>query len=264
MNRRILLKFGGNALSDKDDLNRFAQDVRTISEMGFTPVIVHGGGPEISAEMEKRGMKALKVAGLRVTDLEALHVAEEVLKSLNSDIVHVFQKAGCSVQGMSAEGVITASKKPPVFSDGREVDLGYVGDVSSVNSQNLEPLLTAGKIPVVYPICADQNGLKLNVNADTVASGVAKAAGASEMVLVTDVPGILNDGKRIPSLTLAEVDVLIDAKVITGGMLPKVEACRAALLNGANTVYMLNGKEPHSLARRLINGEDCGTSIMVE
>lgn len=124
MNRRILLKFGGNALSDKDDMNRFAQDVCTISNAGFTPVIVHGGGPEISAEMERRGMKALKVAGLRITDIDALHVAEEVLKSLNSEIVQVFQKAGCSVQGMSAEGIITASKKPPVLSDGKEVDLG--------------------------------------------------------------------------------------------------------------------------------------------
>ena len=264
MNRRILLKFGGNALSDKDDMNRFAQDVCTISNAGFTPVIVHGGGPEISAEMERRGMKALKVAGLRITDIDALHVAEEVLKSLNSGIVQVFQKAGCSVQGMSAEGIITASKKPPVLSDGKEVDLGYVGDVASVNPQSIDSVLMSGNIPIIYPICSDSNGLKLNVNADTVASGVAKAAGASEMVLVTDVPGILNDGKRIPSLTLADVDNLIHSKVITGGMLPKVEACRAALLNGANTVYMLNGKEPHSLARRLINGEDCGTSIMVE
>lgn len=264
MSRRILLKFGGNALSDKDDMNRFAEDVRIISETGFTPVIVHGGGPEISAEMEKRGMKALKVAGLRVTDIEALQVAEEVLKSLNSDIVQVFQKAGCSVQGMSAEGVITASKKPPVLSDGKEVDLGYVGDVASVSPQHLESVLTAGSIPVIYPICTDSNGVKLNVNADTVASGAAKAAEASEMVLVTDVPGILQEGKRIPTLTLADVDKLIDAKVITGGMLPKVEACRAALLNGVNTVYMLNGKEPHSLARRLIDGEDCGTSITVE
>ena len=264
MNRRILLKFGGNALSDKDDMNRFAQDVCTISEAGFTPVIVHGGGPEISAEMEKRGMKALKVAGLRVTDLEALQVAEEVLKLLNSDIVEVFQKAGCTTQGMSAEGIITASKKPPVLSDGSEVDLGYVGDIASVNRQNVETILLSGKIPVIYPICSDSNGVKLNVNADTVASGVAKAAGASEMVLVTDVPGILNKGKRIPSLTLAEIDNLIDSKVITGGMLPKVEACREALLSGVNTVYMLNGKEPHSLAKRFINGEDCGTSITVE
>lgn len=264
MSRRILLKFGGNALSDKEDMNRFAQDVHTISESSFTPVIVHGGGPEISAEMEKRGMKALKVAGLRVTDLKALQVAEEVLKLLNSDIVQVFQKAGCSIQGMSAEGIIIATKKPPVLSDGSEVDLGYVGDVASVNSQKLESVLLSGKIPVIYPICTDSSGVKLNVNADTVASGVAKAAGASEMVLVTDVPGILNDGKRIPSLTLAEVDKLIDSKVITGGMLPKVEACRTALLNGVDTVYMLNGKEPHSLARRLLDGEDCGTSITVE
>ena len=151
-----------------------------------------------------------------------------------------------------------------MLSDGKEVDLGYVGDVASVNPQSIDSVLMSGNIPIIYPICSDSNGLKLNVNADTVASGVAKAAGASEMVLVTDVPGILNDGKRIPSLTLADVDNLIHSKVITGGMLPKVEACRAALLNGANTVYMLNGKEPHSLARRLINGEDCGTSIMVE
>lgn len=264
MERHILLKFGGNALAEAADLQRFAEDVYTLSQSGFAPIIVHGGGPEISAEMEKRGLPAVKVAGLRVTDSAALQVAEEVLQSLNQHIVEVFQQAGCRVQGTSAEGIIIAAKKPPVAADGNLVDLGYVGDVQTFNAQPLEEFLASGIIPVIYPLCADAAGVKLNVNADTVAAGVAEAARAAEMVLVTDVPGILQEGRRLPSLTLSQVDSLIAAQVITGGMLPKVEACRNALLSGVHTVYMLNGKEPHALAKRLLDGADCGTSIMVE
>ena len=168
------------------------------------------------------------------------------------------------MQGTSAEGIIIAAKKPPVAADGNLVDLGYVGDVQTFNAQPLEEFLASGIIPVIYPLCADAAGVKLNVNADTVAAGVAEAARAAEMVLVTDVPGILQEGRRLPSLTLSQVDSLIAAQVITGGMLPKVEACRHALLSGVHTVYMLNGKEPHALAKRLLDGADCGTSIMVE
>lgn len=264
MNRRLLIKFGGNALAEENDLRRFAEDVHSISQAGYIPIIVHGGGPEISAEMEKRGMTAVKVSGLRVTDLDALMVAQEVLMKLNAHIVEVFKNASCNTTGLSGVGIIIASKKPPVQIDGKSIDLGYVGDVCSTNPQTLEDLISKGIIPVIYPICADNDGMTLNVNADTVAAGVAKAAGASEMVLVTDVPGILKDGIRIPSLTLSEADQLIKSQVITGGMIPKVEACRTSLLSGVHTVYMLNGKEPHALAKRLISHEDCGTSITVE
>ncbi len=272
--RRVLVKFGGNALSGEGDLERFGQDINSLRASGFQPILVHGGGPEISQEMERRGLRVKKVSGLRVTDDDALQVAAEVLARINSQVVDALTRAGVNAHGMagSEKGTVIAEKMPPVRTEdesGHEVhvDLGSVGEVANVDPSLLEELLGSGIVPVIYPICADERGSVLNVNADTVAAHVAKAAGAREMVLVTDVPGILRGGEGskelIPSTTLLEIDRLIEARVITGGMVPKVEACRIALLNGVGTVYMLNGKEPHSLIKRLVHGQDSGTMITV-
>lgn len=270
--KRILVKFGGNALSGAGDLERFGQDIAALIDAGFDPVLVHGGGPEISQEMEKRGLKVRKIAGLRVTDDASLVVAEEVLRRINSTVVEALVRAGVTALGMAgaANGAIVAVKMPPVKvidESGNEVlaDLGNVGNVSHVNPIKLGDVMAGGAVPVIYPICADESGRKFNVNADTVAAHVARAAGAEEMVLVSDVPGILRggDGSReiVRSTTLAEIDALIASGVITGGMVPKVEAARTALLSGVGTVYMLNGKEHHSIVRKLVKGEECGTTI---
>ncbi len=272
--RRVLVKFGGNALSGEGDLERFGRDISSLLCAGFKPILVHGGGPEISQEMERRGLKVKKVSGLRVTDDCALQVAAEVLSRINAQVVEALARAGVDAHGMagSEKGTVMAQKMPPVRTEdesGHEVhvDLGSVGEVSHVDPSFLEELLDDSIVPVIYPICADEHGSALNVNADTVAAHVARAAGAKEMVLVTDVPGILRGGEGskelIPSTTLSEIDHLIEDKVITGGMVPKVEACRIALLNGVGKVYMLNGKEPHSLIRRLVHGQDSGTMITV-
>jgi len=267
--RRILIKFGGNALSGDGDLERFGQDIASLIGSGLRPIIVHGGGPEISQEMEKRGLKVRKIAGLRVTDAAALDVAEEVLRRMNSEIVGVLSAAGVRAVGMSGcDAAVIASKMSPVRAvdeSGREtpVDLGRVGDVSRVSPERLESLISSGAVPVIYPICADERGETLNVNADTVAAYVARAAGAPEMVLVTDVPGIMKDGKTVRSTTLSSIDAMIAEGTITGGMIPKVDACRTALTNGVRTVYMLNGKDPHALVRKLLRGEEIGTSITV-
>lgn len=273
--KRVLIKFGGNALSGEGDLKRFSEDIAQLQRSGFRPLIVHGGGPEISQEMERRGLKVKKVSGLRVTDDEALQVADDVLLGLNSQIVGSLKAEGVPAVGMSGceSNAVVAEKMPPVAAkddSGNEikVDLGRVGEVSHVNRSVLDPLLSSGKVPVIYPICAGEDGGKFNVNADTVAAYVAKAVGAEEMILVTDVPGMLKGGEGskevIPSLTLAEVDSLISGGVITGGMVPKVEACRTALKNGVSTVFMLNGKEPHSIVRKMIHKEEIGTEIKVE
>jgi acetylglutamate kinase len=267
--RRILVKFGGNALAGEGDLERFAQDIASLIASGFRPILVHGGGPEISQEMERRGLKVRKVSGLRVTDASALEVAADVLGRINSEIVSMLSGAGVKAVGLSGcEAAVIASKMPPVKvvdEKGRQVsvDLDRVGDVSSVEADRLESLISSGAVPVVYPICADAQGNKFNVNADTVAAHVARASGAREMVLVTDVPGILKDGKVIRSVTLSGIDLFIADGTITGGMVPKVDACRTALMNGVEMVYMLNGKDPHALVRKLIRGEETGTKITV-
>lgn len=270
--KRILVKFGGNALSGEGDLERFGQDIASLIAAGFDPVLVHGGGPEISQEMERRGLKVKKIAGLRITDDVSLAVAEEVLRRINATVVDALVRAGVNARGMAGadNGTVIAVKMPPARAkdeNGNDVlaDLGNVGDVSHVNPIRLEDVMASGAVPVIYPICADESGKKLNVNADTVAAHVARAAGAEEMVLVSDVPGILKGGEGskevIRSTTLREIDALIASGVITGGMVPKVGAARTALLSGVKIVYMLNGKEPHSIVRKLIKGEECGTRI---
>lgn len=266
--RRILIKFGGNALSGEGDLGRFAEDIASLISSGIRPVLVHGGGPEISQEMERRGLRVKKVSGLRVTDDAALQVAAEVLERINGQIVEALARAGVTAQGMSGceGGTVIADRMAPVRTvddHGNEVlvDLDRVGEVSGVNGGHLESLISSGTVPVIYPICADRQGREYNVNADTVAAHVGRAVGAKEMALVTDVPGILKSGSVIRSASLADIDRLIADGTITGGMVPKVEACRTALLNGAEIVYMLNGKEQHSLVRKLLKGENIGTRI---
>jgi acetylglutamate kinase len=268
--RRILIKFGGNALSGEGDLDRFGQDIASLIAAGFQPILVHGGGPEISEEMERRGLRVRKIAGLRVTDAAALEVAADVLERINSEIVGMLTRAGVKAVGMSGcDASVIASKMPPVKVVDEEgnpatVDLDRVGDVSRVDPGRLESLISSGAVPVVYPICADPEGTKFNVNADTVAANVARASGAREMVLVTDVPGIMKGGEVIRLIALSGIDALIADGTITGGMVPKVDACRTALMNGVRIVYMLNGKDPHSLVRKLLRGEDTGTKITVE
>lgn len=272
--KRVLIKFGGNALSGEGDLKRFSEDIAQLLRSGFRPLIVHGGGPEISQEMERRGLKVKKVSGLRVTDGEALRVAAEVLERINFEIVASLRAEGVSAVGMSGceSKAIVAKKMSPVAAKDESgndisVDLDRVGEAPYVDRSVLDPLLASGKVPVIYPICAGEDGGSLNVNADTVAAFVAKSIGADEMILVTDVPGMLKGGEGskevIPSLSLSEVDALIAEGAITGGMIPKVEACRTALKSGVSTVLMLNGKEPHSIVRKMIQHEKIGTEIKV-
>jgi acetylornithine/N-succinyldiaminopimelate aminotransferase len=267
---RVLIKFGGNALSGEGDLDRFAQDIASLSSSGFRPILVHGGGPEISQEMERRGLPVRKVAGLRVTDQAALDIADQVLTRINREIVEALQRAGVKAVGMpgSQEGSVVACKMPPVRTideHGQEVlvDLEMVGQVGAVEGRFIESVLSSEAVPVIYPICADPQGIRYNVNADTLAAHVARAIGAKEMVLVTDVPGLLTSGKElIPSVTLREIDSLIASGTITEGMVPKVDACRTALSYGVRVVHIIGGKEPHALARKLLQGERIGTRVV--
>ena len=260
---RILVKFGGNSLAGQGGLERFADDLAQLVGRDHAPILVHGGGPEISREMELRGLPVRKAAGLRVTDEAALSVAEEVLSRINAATVAVLRARGINAVGVSAAraGVI-CRRKPPVavVEDGvsMEVDLGRVGDVIGVSGTWLDETLDAGEVPVIYPIGADPSGDQYNVNADTMASFVAQAAGAETMVLLTDVPGILRGGEDssvvVHEITFQGIDELIAQGVITGGMIPKVEACRDAIQHRVAVVHMLNGREPNSMVRKLIGG----------
>ncbi len=270
MNDLYVLKFGGNAISGREDLMRLSREIAQMVDGGSKVILVHGGGPEISAEMERRGMTPRKVAGLRVTDEAGLEVTEEVLRRLNSEVVGCLNEA--SVKAVGTPGyMFTLCKRKALhraIEDGTEivVDLGLVGEVCDVNKDALMDLLDAGIVPVIYPVGKDVDGQMLNVNADTMASGIAAGIGCKEMVAITDVPGILMDvndqSSKVDRLTLEEVDRLIAEGVITGGMIPKVEACRDALNAGVEVVRMVNGKDKACIVADIVKDIPHGTIIV--
>jgi acetylglutamate kinase len=266
-----LMKFGGNAIRGKNDLDRLAKEIAILIAKNAKIILVHGGGPEITAEIEKRGMTTTKVAGFRITDPDVLKVADEVLKGLNDDVIDSLTKAGVKAKGMPGyEGnVIECVKKDPIkVKEGDAtltVDLGLVGEVSKVKVNYLKELLSKGIMPVIYPICATADGKKMNVNADTVASGIAAHVGCKEMIFITDVPGILtnvNDmSSKVDHATLKMIDEMIASGIISGGMIPKVEACRVALEEGVTAVRMVNGKDERSIVSNILSDNPHGTLI---
>ena len=251
----FVLKFGGNAIKGKEDLDRLSKEVAGLIKQGAKIIMVHGGGPEINAEMERLGLEPKKVAGVRITDDRTLEVAEKVLRQINADVVEAMRDNGITAVGLPGYHVAAFRRREPytVTEDGKEVtvDLMNVGDVTEANIEVLEDLLSNGVTPVVYPIGEDSEGRHLNVNADTMAAGIAAGIRCREMIQITDVPGILldiDDPDSLQSeLTLAEVDRLIADGTISGGMVPKVEACRKALKAGVSKVRMVNGKDKRTI-----------------
>lgn len=270
MNDIYVLKFGGNAIRGKDDMMRLSKEIAQMTSEGARIVLVHGGGPEISEEMERRGMTPRKVCGVRVTDAESLEVAETVLRKLNSEVVECLKECGVTAVGMPGHMCTVCTRKPPmkVVEDGKEetVDLGLVGEVSDTDPGCLLDLLAVHAVPVIYPIGMDADGCKLNVNADTMCAGIAAGIGCREMVAITDVPGILRDvhdpSSKVDTATLADIDAMIADGTISGGMIPKVEACRKALLAGVGRVRMVNGKDPDSIVSDIMKDVPRGTLIM--
>ncbi|MDO5853061.1 MAG: acetylglutamate kinase [Thermoplasmata archaeon] len=260
-----LLKFGGNAIRGRDDMMRLSREVAELISGGCRVILVHGGGPEISEEMERRGMTPRKVAGVRVTDAESLEVAELVLRRINAEVVSCLQDCGVAAVGYPGYFCTVCERKPPVTVDGEQVDLGLVGEVTGTDPSSVMDLLESGITPVVYPIGKDAEGRMLNVNADTMAAGISAGVGCDEMITITDVPGILLDvddpSSKINELSLARVDELIADGTISGGMIPKVEACRKALEAGAGAVRMVNGKDPRNIVSDIVRGVPHGTLI---
>lgn len=264
-----LLKFGGNAIKGKDDLDRLSSEVAGLIKDGAKIIMVHGGGPEINAEMERIGLVPKKVAGVRVTDDATLEVAERVLKDINDQVVEAMTQANVRAQGLPGHEVAFFERKKPyvVKDNGVDVmvDLINVGEVTDVDLDALERMLENGVTPIIYPIGKDDLG-HLNVNADAMASGIAACIKCKEMIQITDVPGILLDIDDPSSLqtllSLAQVDELIADGTISGGMVPKVEACRRALLAGVSKVRMVNGKDKKSIVSDVMQeGVEHGTVI---
>jgi acetylglutamate kinase len=270
--KKVLIKIGGSSIAGKEALEAFAQDIALLVGLGIRPVVVHGGGPEINEEMKRRGLPVQKVAGLRVTDDETLKVANEVLGKINELIVYALKRVQVKAVGLQGaeRDTLVAKKLDPVKvkdENGNEVlvDLGNVGEVCSVDPLNLNNLVNNGFVPVIYPICSTKDYKLMNVNADTAAAHIAKTIKVEEMILITDVPGIMREfGKpetTIKEVTVAQLQQLINEGVVSGGMVPKAQACELAVLGGVKAVHMLDGREKDAIVNQLLSGENLGTRV---
>ena len=270
--RRIVIKYGGAAMEDETLIHSVMQDIVLMKYVGIRPIIVHGGGPRITAWMDKVGKVPEFVQGLRVTDAETVEIAEMVLGSINKEIVSRINQHGGKAIGLSGKdaNLILAEKQQTQLTDENgqqtDVDLGYVGKIIGVNTESIVALDRADYIPVIMPIGVGVDGQTYNINADTMAGEVASAFQAEKLIVLTDTRGILRDisdtASLIPTMRMREVDQFITDGFIAGGMLPKVEACTTALMGGVYKTHIIDGRIPHSLLLEVFTEGGIGTEIV--
>ena len=269
----VVIKYGGHAMLDEKANTWTIKDTILLKYVGMKPVIVHGGGHEITKTMEKLGKKPKFIEGLRVTDEETLEIAKMVLVGkINTDIVSKLNTHGCKAAGLSGKDgkLLVARKKAPqkVIRSGveKEVDLGWVGETEGVNPKIIEILTSQGYIPVISPLGLSKGGSSLNLNADTVAGEIANALEAKKLLILTDVPGVMRDVEDEKSLLqeikAQEVDGLIEKGVIKDSMIPKVKACLRALDGGLEKAHIIDGRVKQSLLLELFTDEGVGTMIV--
>jgi acetylglutamate kinase len=267
--KTFVIKYGG-AAQIKDELKEsFAKDVVTLNFIGIRTAIVHGGGPKISTMMEKMGKKPKFIEGLRITDEETMDIVEMVLGGLvNKEIVSLINNHGGKAVGLSGkDGRLIKAKKKVIRkaseTGGEEViDIGLVGEVTDVDPQIITSLEKEGFIPVISPVGVGPKGETLNINADYVAASVASALRAEKLILLTDVPGIMDkSGKIITTLKKQQIKKLVGNGTVSGGMLPKVQACLKAIENGVAKTHIVDGRIPHCLLLEIFTKEGIGTEI---
>ncbi len=263
-NRKIIVvKYGGSAMTDEGLKKSVIQDVTLLKLVGFKPIIVHGGGKEISKWVAKAGMEPRFVNGLRVTDAETMEIAEMVLGRVNKSLVTMVQELGVRAVGISGKdgGLLTVKKK---LSGGE--DIGYVGEVTNVDTKVLYDLLDNDFLPIVAPIGLDDNYDTYNINADDAACAIAQAIGAEKLAFLTDIEGLYKDindkSSFISRLTASQADDLINGGFIGGGMLPKLTNCTSAVRSGVGRVHILDGRIPHCLLLEIFTNKGIGTAIV--
>ncbi len=262
----IVVKYGGHAMGDDAVARNFARDMVLLEQSGVNPVVVHGGGPQIGSMLGKLGIKSEFADGLRVTDKATVEVVEMVLAgAINKQIVGFINNEGGRAIGLCGKdgNMVTATKVVRGEQDGKPaVDLGFVGEPAKVDSTVLEQVLGRELIPVLAPIAQGEHGETFNVNADTFAGAIAGALGAKRLLLLTDVPGVLDKDKNlIKQLRIGDIPALIADGTITGGMIPKVETCIYAIEKGVEGVVILDGKIPHAVLIELLTDHGAGTLI---
>lgn len=263
-NRKIIvIKYGGSAMVDEDLKKKVIEDAVLLKLVGFKPIIVHGGGKEISKWVDKVGMETQFVNGLRVTDESTMEIAEMVLNKVNKSLVSLVQQLGVKSVGISGKdgNMIQVTKK---LSGGE--DIGFVGEVSLINPQIIHTLLENDFLPVICPIGIDEEFNTYNINADDAACAIAKAVSAEKLAFLTDIEGVYKDkddpSSLISELDLEEADALITEGYVGGGMLPKLHNCIDAIKNGVSRVHIMDGRIPHCLLLEIFTNKGIGTAIL--
>ena len=264
--RTVVIKFGGNAMTDTALQQAFAQDVVFLRYVGLRPVVVHGGGPQITAHLDRLGVETAFAGGLRVTTPETMDVVRMVLVGqVQREIVGLVNRHGPFAVGLSGEdaNLLTATRRPAIV-DGEPVDVGLVGDITAVDPGALQGLLADGRIPVVSSVARSADGNVYNVNADTAAAAVAVALQAEKLIVLTDVEGLYADwpasDEVISELAASDLEALLPG--LSSGMVPKMEACLRAVRGGVSRAHVIDGRVPHALLVEVFTDEGVGTMVV--
>ncbi len=262
--KTIVIKYGGAVLTDTTIRRNVLEDIVFMSYVGMRPVLVHGGGPYISKRLEEMGKEPRFVNGFRVTDEETIEVVEQELEKVNREIVRDIISHGGSAISLSGKEDHLIEVKKHADIDGQ--DVGFVGEVTKINHDVVQKMITSDIIPVISPIGIGKDGFTYNVNADQAAAEIARAMGALKLAYLTNVSGILKNADDpesvISHITVAEIEDLVQKKVISGGMIPKVRSCARALERGVKQVHIINGKIPHGLLLEIFTDKGIGTEIV--
>ena len=262
-NKVVVVKYGGNAMLDEDLKQAVMSDVVLLSLIGIKVVLIHGGGPEINTMLDRVGLESKFVNGLRYTDGDTAEIVQMVLAGkVNKSLVSLLQKHGGKALGLCGTdgGMISTQKL-----EGKD-DLGFVGDITGINVEPIMNALDSGYIPVIATVATDDNGQIYNINADTAAARIASALGAENVILMTDIRGLLRDKNDeetlIPVVQVSEVPYLINQGIISGGMIPKIQCCVEAVRRGVNRAFIIDGRIPHSILIEMLSNEGIGTMFL--
>ena len=252
----IVIKCGGSVLIDQNLFDIFIQDISTLNKLGFTPIIVHGGGKRISNKLNEIGLESKFIKGLRVTDKETIKIVEEVLIDFNKEIINALDQQNCKSQSINSKenNILTVIQE--------NEELGFVGSPINVDQSIIDKIIADKKVPIIAPLGLDKNDQTYNVNADTAAGYIAKKINARRLIILSDVEGVLDNNKNlIPEINSESIKDLIDNETITGGMIPKINNCLDVASNGVKGVVIIDGRKNHSLLFELLSDEGSGTLI---
>ena len=252
----IVIKCGGSVLIDQNLFDIFIQDISTLNKLGFTPIIIHGGGKRISNKLNEIGLESKFIKGLRVTDKETIKFVEDVLIDFNKEIINALEQQNCKSQSINSKenNILTVIQE--------NEELGFVGSPINVDQSIMDKIIADKKIPIIAPLGLDKNDQTYNVNADTAAGYIAKKINARRLIILSDVEGVLDNNKNlIPEINSESIKNLIDNETITGGMIPKINNCLDVASNGVKGVVIIDGRKNHSVLFELLSDEGSGTLI---